>query len=197
MIRSPLLQWAARIGLTAWLALMLVAGSYLLAAHLLTLPEPDRADPVFAAAVAATPPADTGWRTLHFLFASCPCSRGVFDHLVSSDRPSGVTERLVLIDDDGSWAAEAAHAGYEVEALTAEQLYETYNVESAPLFVVVDPEGSPRFVGGYTDRKRGPVYHDLDVIDALLAGATTPDLPLFGCAVSRQLQRSVDPMALR
>lgn len=197
MIPASLHPWLARLGLAAWLAVMLVAGSYLLAAHLLTLPEPDRDNPVFATAVAATPPADSGWRALHFLFVSCPCSNGVLEHLVTSERPRGVRERLVLIDDDGAWAEQARAAGFEVETLTADALYATYGVEAAPLFVVADPSGVPRYVGGYTDRKRGPVYHDIEVLDALLAGATTPDLPLFGCAVSRQLQRTLDPLALR
>ena len=119
---ASLHHWLARLGLAAWLAVLLVAGSYLLAAHLLTLPKPDRDNPVFATAVAATPPADNGWRALHFLFVSCPCSNGVLEHLVTSERPSGVRERLVLIDDDGAWAAQGLAAGFEVETLTADAL---------------------------------------------------------------------------
>lgn len=187
-----------QITIAAWLALVLVAGSYLLGAHLLTLPEPDVEDARFQQAVAAVPPGDTGWHVVHFLFASCPCSRGVFDHLTEEPRPAGVHERLVLIDDpSGDWAADAREAGFEVESISADELAERYGVEAAPLMVVVDPDGVPQFVGGYTDRKRGPVYHDVDVIEALLAGSAPNDLPLFGCAVSRQLRQTVDPLALR
>ena len=77
------------------------------------------------------------------------------------------------------------------------ELAARYGLEAAPVFVVADPEGELRYVGGYTTRKQGLDNRDLAIITELRAGHDQRELPLFGCAVSRSLQQLLDPLGLR
>jgi hypothetical protein len=52
-----------------------------------------------------------------------------------------------------------------------------------------------RYAGGYSERKQGPVFEDVDTMLRLRAEAKARSLPIFGCAVSRD-QNAFDPLAL-
>jgi hypothetical protein len=88
------------VGLVAWVAVCIVAGALLLARHLLTMPTPAVGDPILRAAIHAQRAGDPRWRVLHVLYDGCGCSVRVLDHLLHSDRPSGVVERVVYITED-------------------------------------------------------------------------------------------------
>ncbi|HEY8945874.1 MAG TPA: hypothetical protein VIM73_16510, partial [Polyangiaceae bacterium] len=66
-----------------------------------------------------------------------------------------------------------------------------YGIDAAPLLIVSDPKGEPRYVGGYTTRKQGPVLEDLSIVEQARRGSSLASLPIFGCAVSERLQREL------
>ena len=174
------------------------------AAHLYALPKPAISDPALEAAlVGLRGRADRDrWLAVHVLYAQCRCSARIVEHLAASRRPARgrVGETLLLVGDASDLRASVDRItarGIRVLATTAEQLRDRFHVEAAPLLLVVSPGGQVRYSGGYSDRKQSLALRDRDIIEELTAGGSAPELPLLGCAVSEQLQRLLDPLALR
>lgn len=192
-------QWFVHGVLAAWACLMIVIGASLMVSHWVPLPRPAVDDAAWRASLAniRTDQATGRWTALHFLYAECPCSRRVLEQVIEHPPRDGVTERVVLIGSDTELADRAAEHGYEVDCVSPEDLKAKYGVEAAPLLVVSDPDGKPRYAGGYTSRKQGPDFQDRRILAALMAGHDVEPLPLYGCAVSRRLQGIVDPLRLK
>jgi hypothetical protein len=108
-----------------------------------------------------------------------------------------VTERVLLVDGGPTLEDRLLAAGYEVERLHPLELRARYAIESVPLLVVASPTDDVLYIGGYTSQKQGPDIRDTRIIDDAIRGGTTAPLPLFGCAVSRNLQKTLDPLGLK
>lgn len=196
---SRVRRFAVRLGFSAWAAVVLVPGAYLMADHLLTLPAPNDGDPrVEAALEEARAPEDRGrWLAVHLMYQDCGCSQRLLAHLLSRGALPDVRERIVLIGHDDALAARAKRAGFSFEELTPEGLAARYHAEAAPMMLVAAPDGKLRYVGGYSDRKRGPDTMDVDILHRLAEGRRVAALPLFGCAVSEKLQGEIDPLGIK
>jgi hypothetical protein len=190
------------VGLAAWGAACVVVGAYLLGSHLLTLPTPEVADPVLHRAISAQrhDAQRDRWLVLHVVLEDCKCSQRVLEHLLATDRPAGIAERVVFVTEHGAQAAPgaaiAAH-GLELDVVTPDQLVDGYHIEVAPLLVVVDPHDTVRYAAGYTPRKQADDVRDLAVITAVLRGEAVEPLPAFGCAVGRAMSSKLDPLGIR
>lgn len=185
----------ARGLLLLWAAAMVVMGGFLLARHVVALPRPAVTDPQLVAAVRAAAPAGQ-WALLHVLSSECGCSRRVRHHLLRRGPIPGVHEEVVLVGDNGEEAGPLRARGFATEVVRPQQLWLRYHVEAAPLLVIRDAAGLVRYAGGYTERKQGPVIHDVDLLAELRAGRDPRPLPALGCAVSESLRRAVDPLRL-
>jgi hypothetical protein len=176
--------------------MVLVAAS-LLARHLVPLPTPSptAAGPRLLEVRARE--AIGQWTTFHVLLGSCRCSRLIGEHLATSTRPPGMTEHVLLVGPDAALEARLGARGYRVRVIEPDELTSRYGIEAAPLFVVLGPDGTPRYVGGYTARKQGADVRDLAILAAVQRAETAPPLPLFGCAFSKRLLAAVDPLSLR
>ncbi|QDV09953.1 hypothetical protein Poly30_55140 [Planctomycetes bacterium Poly30] len=53
------------------------------------------------------------------------------------------------------------------------------------------------FLGGYTERKQGLAYLDLQTLEQLRAGIQPSPLPVYGCGVSTSLQSALDPLRIK
>jgi hypothetical protein len=174
-------------------------GANLMVSHWVPLPRPAVDDLAWTANMANIRIGQpTGrWTVLHFLYAKCPCSRRVLEHVIKQPPRSGVTERIILIGSDAPSVARIEEQGYEVDSVSPDDLKAKYGIEAAPLLVVSDPGNKPRYAGGYTSRKQGPDFQDRSIIANLIAGHDVEPLPLYGCAVSRRLQGIVDPLGIK
>lgn len=198
----------ARALLVVWAPVVLLVLSSLMTSHWVPLPTPNTQSERLRAGIAAleatTPngpgrvPAADSWTIYHVLYAGCRCSRLVFDYL-SERLPQGELREVVLLigGEDEQLSAACQASGVACIELTQEQLENEFGIESAPLFVVVDPAGEPLYVGGYTDRKQGLDYRDLDIVARLRDGEQVTPLPVFGCGVSTSLQDALDPLGLK
>jgi hypothetical protein len=204
---SRLERLIARGVLSLWFPTVLVVCAYLLGGHVLTLPAPANDSVRLTSAFAAmrSPPAEERWMALHVLYKGCRCSTRVLEHLLARGAEVGTKEQIVLVrtGDDSGEADDAAlgtrirAAGFDLETLSTEELARRYGVEAAPLLVVSDPRGTVRYVGGYTDHKQSVVIRDHEILSALRGGGGVAALPVFGCAVSKELGQRVDPLGLR
>jgi hypothetical protein len=196
-MRRQLQGRIGRIVLSAWFVAMLAVGTTLLARHAVALPRPIE-DASFAQAMASMrSPAESGrWMAVHVLYAECQCSQRIADHLVASDRPSGVAEHVLLVGRSTGLEGRLTARGFPVTLTNAAELSGRYHVASVPLFVVVAPDDTVRYAGGYTTRKQGPDPRDLDILADVRADRFFARLPVFGCAVSARLQATLNPLGL-
>lgn len=198
MILRATLRKLAAIGVVVWLIGGTALGGILLIRHLVALPTPEPTDTVLRDALRLGLP-DAGWRAFHFMYRSCPCSRRTIDHLVKSPRPDGIRELVVVVDDDGAPGPEddrLRKAGFAVAVITPDTLRTRYHLEAAPVLVVMSPDDSVVYVGGYNRHKQSAAYEDLAIVADLRASHASQPLPVFGCATSARLSRVMDPLNL-
>lgn len=167
--------------------------------HWTVLPKPDVEDPAFAAQLNGlrAEQDDGQWVVVHVLYSRCTCSQRVFDHLFDDQRPAGAHERILLVEADAAIERRAAARGFAVETVSRAELKSEFHIEAAPMLIVIDPQGSVRYAGGYTDRKQGFEFRDTAIVETLAQGGDPAELPLFGCGVSKELQEVLDPFRLK
>ena len=184
-------------GLALWFAGMLVIGASLLARHLITLPKPapDRLTPSIAAL--REPTEGNAWLAVHVLYTSCRCSKKIAEHLTATDRPrpADLVEIVLLVGDDADLESRLRDHHFRIRKTTASELA-SFGIEAAPLFIVADPQGSVRYSGGYTDRKQGLEQRDLEIVKNVRAGNAAESIPVYGCAVSKELQKNLNPLGI-
>lgn len=188
----------ARAGMAVWLVGVAAIVAMLMVGHVVALPRPDRTDGELAASLASLrarggPPS---WMAVHVLGAECDCSRRIADHLLDAARPAGVSEVVLLVGHDDELADRLRHRMTVVE-VTPEELGRRFHIEAAPLLLAVDPAGTVRYSGGYTDRKRGPEIEDLKILAELTGGRQVAVVPVFGCAFGESLKKELDPLGLK
>lgn len=169
-----------------------------MAGHWVTLPVPDRENDRLLEAVSALPQAgERKWHLVHFLYGKCRCSQRTLDYLFERERPEEVAETLVLVDPNEEQLQKAATAQLEVETVQRAALKDRFGIESAPLLLIVNPSGEVTYSGGYTTRKQGLDFQDVELLNTAQANQPATPLPLYGCGVSRELQRYLDPIGLK
>jgi hypothetical protein len=188
---------AVRLGLAVWAAVMLLIGTILMASHWLGLPVPVLENPKLQAALAELGGAAGRWQLVHVLYSQCRCSQRTLDYLQQRATPAQTLERLLLVGSDAHAASAARQRGFLVEEITPAELTERFQLEAAPLLLVVDPEGTVRYAGGYTARQQGLDYQDLTILARLREHGGRERLPAYGCAVSRELQDQLDPLGVK
>ena len=171
----------------------------LMVGHWYSLPKPAHEDRALEQAVhALRAPGDSGrWTVVHALYSKCRCSQRILTHLFDRRPLAGTTEVIVLVGSHAEYEREARQSGFRLDVISPEEFSKKYHFEAAPLFAVSDPNGSLRYVGGYTDRKQSLAVRDVEIIRALQAHGSPRELPLFGCAVSRSLQALIDPLGIK
>jgi hypothetical protein len=176
--------------LLVWFGGLTVLCAGMLARHLIALPAPS-ATKLLGQRLSSLASSTPAFVAVHVLSSECQCSQRVVRHLLDSERPSGWHE-IVL------WVGELAPAPelvakFDVRRLTTAELA-ALGIEAAPILIAIDPSGDVRYAGGYTDRKQGPVFHDLEVLAAARGPALFAALPVYGCATSDRLQRALSKL---
>lgn len=188
-------QWFVRVFLIIWAVSLTAVGAALMVSHWVPLPSPQPGELVFSDNL---PPAATGqWVAVHCLYAECPCSRRVLDHVITRPPRTDVFEHIVLVGNAAKTPASVKHWRLSTELVSPEQFKSRYGLEAAPLLVVLDPDRQVRYVGGYTERKQGFNIQVDQILTRLLAGEDVQSLPVYGCAVSKGLQALVDPLRIK
>jgi len=185
-----------------WAIVSFLTASSLMVAHVYALPKPNAADRAVERAMnGLRSPADADrWLVVHVLYAQCRCSRRIVEHLATSERAAGVHEKVLLVGNNAeldSRLRDVTLRGLSIVKTTSAELRDRFHVQAAPLFLVIAPDGTVRYSGGYTDRKQGLDIRDTTIVRELLSNHAARELPVFGCAVSKELQRLLDPLSLR
>jgi hypothetical protein len=195
--RRALKRCAGPIGLAGWFVVMVLVGTTLLARHAVALPRPAADDALTRSMATVRTSEDTGtWMAVHVLYAECRCSQRIAEHLLATERPAGVREHVLLVGTDADLEGRFAAHGFVVTKTDATELAAKFHVEAVPLLVVIAPDGTVRYAGGYTASKQGPDPSDLRILSEVRGGQSVAALPVFGCAVARDLQSTLNPLGL-
>jgi hypothetical protein len=192
-----------RAFLAVWLPASVLAVAVVMSSHVLALPTPAVHDLEAAlarapglSAVGAGAAVGERWGAYHVLYADCPCSQRVADSLETRGALADVAEHVLLVGHDTARLQRLEARGFLVEELSPETLHNRFSVDAAPLFFAVAPDGTVPYLGGYSERSQGEP-RDAEILARVTRGAHPDPLPLFGCAVSRDLQARVDPFGIK
>jgi hypothetical protein len=190
----------AQLAFVFWAVLGFVIATSLAAQHLYVLPAPDANGLALARSLRSLTGDERGtWSAFHVLYARCQCSQNIVEHLGRSARPSNTREHVLLVGTERdlvSLRAKLPENGFRLHRFEAEVLKQRFHIQSAPLLIVTDAEQSVRYAGGYSERKQGPLLEDVEIVRSLQSNFATRRLPIFGCAVSKELQALLDPLSL-
>jgi hypothetical protein len=202
-LRVPVLPHAlpARAILSVWAATVLVGGALLVLKHQAPLPETEVSARAVEAAIGGTRATseDGRWLVVHVLYEKCGCSSRVLEALLQHRPGDLAAERIVFVTDDGAppeVERRARELGYGFVALSRDRLVQEYRLQSAPTLAILGPADALRYLGGYTERRRGPVLEDRNIIRRTVAGERVPPFPTLGCAVGRRLAARTNPLNL-
>jgi len=198
-VRGRLRGRLVKLALAGWFAVMVTLSAIMLGRHVVPLPRPSADDTALAAALTSLRRPENAARffAVHVLFAECRCSQRIAEHLLTSPRPPEVSEAVLLVGENAALEASLRAKGFGVTRVDVDELDTRYHVKSVPILVVLAPDATVRYAGGYTTSKQGPDPRDLDIIArARTEGTLLKALPVFGCAVAEKLRSRLDPTGL-
>lgn len=139
------------------------------------------------------------WAIVHVLASGCGCSRRVAKHLTmkAAGTHNSAREYVVVLGGSIAFESELQKAGYEVIHRDSDQLSEKLGINGVPLLVVIKPDGSPGYSGGYSKHSVGTEWSDEEVIHTAMLGSRPETLPVYGCAVGARMMKKSDPFGLK
>ncbi|PYO03416.1 MAG: hypothetical protein DMD91_01030 [Candidatus Rokuibacteriota bacterium] len=187
--------WAGKVLLAGWIVIALTGLASLSLSHMAAMPEPGDEAQLTRAMLTLRRGATTNF-LVHVISAGCSCTDRLFAHLVERGRLPGSEELVLFVGEDPAKRQSAERAGFAFTTVSAAELADRYGLEAAPVLIAFDATGRLRYAGGYFAHPSTGSPLD-EKIYAQLADAASPDpLPVFGCAVSARLQKSVDPLGI-
>lgn len=103
---------------------------------------------------------------------------------------------MLFVGSNARNQALAVRAGFEFASISAQELVSRFGLEAAPVLLIFDSAGILRYAGGYYDHPATITPLDERIHTLFTANAKVETLPVFGCAVSPRLQKSLDPWFL-
>jgi len=187
--------FGGRALLAVWLGLALLGIASLGVSHTAPMPKPTPEQRLTHALLdLRSKPGST--LLVHVIYARCSCTERLFRHLVERRALPGFDETILFVGDDAAKRAAARKAGFRFATVTAAELASRFGLEVAPVLFAFTRDGQLAYAGGYFDRPAAVVALDGRIISGVQHGAQPEPLPVYGCAVSPELQRSVDPLGI-
>jgi hypothetical protein len=181
--------------LVAWALLLMVALGSLGVSHTVAMPQPTRGERLAQTVLALRGPAQRPL-FVHVIAAGCSCTERLFEHLLQRRAGQDGNEEILFVGEAGAKQAMAERAGYAFHSISARQLLDRFGLEAAPVLLALDATGRLRYAGGYYDHPAAILPHDEKILAQLAQGASPQPLPVYGCAVSPQLRKSIDPLGI-
>jgi hypothetical protein len=180
--------------LLVWAVAVSVPMTFLMAGHTLPLPLVP-ASP----GMTMTKPGDGRWQAVHILVADCPCSEYVARYLTHRGPRKDLNEQVWLLGGAAAWESPLEQAGFLVEHRDAEEVAAQLGIEGGPWLRLISPAGVVAYSGGYAPRRPGSPTEicDLALWQAVAHGQTVEPYPAYGCAASRWLRQTIDPLHIK
>ena len=177
--------------LGVWGLVVVIALASISVGHLASLPQPG--DKAFLSRALLKYRRQTNANFLvHVIYSDCSCASGLLTHLRSRAAFPGEEELILFVGWSSGQERRFNDAGFDFKNITATHLVSDFGLEAAPVLVMFDAAGKMRYVGGYYDVPATVVALDEEIHSKVAAHTSVEPLPVFGCAVSPQLQQSLD-----
>jgi hypothetical protein len=186
-------RWLGKLLLAFWAVGVLFGMAALSFGHISAMPDPEARLARELLALRSDPGSSF---YVHVISADCSCTQRLFAHLVERARFAGANELVLFVGRDPARQAAAERAGMRFVSASPEQLAARYGIEAAPLLAAFDAGGRLTYLGGYYDHPSTVFPRDEKIHAELAGGGAAAPLPVFGCAVSARLQKSVDPLGV-
>lgn len=184
-----------KVLLGVWLVLVVVGMASMSVSHMVAMPTPN-AEARLSQAALGLRRDSTAPFLVHVIYAGCSCTNRLFAHLIKRGRFSGTEETILFVGEDRIKQKLAEQAGFGFKTIPTKELTSRFGLESAPVLIAFDAAGQLKYVGGYYDHPATISPRDERLHEQIAKGASPSALPVFGCAVSAKLQRSVDPLGI-
>ena len=191
---TPKKNWIGMLMLASWMVVALVGLAALSVRHMASLPKPDD-EALLSRSMLQLRRTSSENFLVHVIDAECSCSRALFAHLVARRRFPGAEEAVLFVGADPKKQESAKRAGFTFTTVSAEELTFHFGLEAAPVLIVFDSAGRLRYAGGYYSHPATITPLDERIYAQLATGANVEPLPVFGCAVSSRLQKSLNPLS--
>ena len=188
-------SWGGRALIVAWLALAMVGIASLGVSHTAPMPKPTPEQKLTAALLGLRERPRTPF-LVHVIYAHCSCTERLFRHLVERRALPGLDETILFVGEDEAKRARARKAGFRFATVTQAELSTRYGLEVAPVLFAFTRDGRLAYAGGYFDRPAAVTALDERIVTDVQRGVAAEPLPVYGCAVSPALQKSVDPLGI-
>jgi hypothetical protein len=138
------------------------------------------------------------WTLTHVVSESCKCSAKVVEYLLKRGPEKDVNEEILIIGHPPQ-ITELHQRGFKTRALNPDDLKEDITKLGVPFLLITTPKGDTVYAGGYSEKsvQDGSPIKDLEILNSLQGKGTVASFPIFGCAVSRKLQKIVDPFSMK
>jgi hypothetical protein len=187
-------DWIGKSMLAAWIVVAIAGLAALSLRHMASLPEPDD-EALLSRAVLQLRRSSGRIFLAHVIYSECSCSRSLFSHLVARRPFPGAEEAILFVGADSIKRESAVRVGFTFTTVSAQELSLRFGLEAAPVLIVFDSAGRLRYAGGYYAHPAAITPLDERIYARLAAGAGVEALPVFGCAVSSRLQKSLNPLS--
>jgi hypothetical protein len=188
-------SWLGKALLAGWGVVVLVGLASMSLGHMAAMPEPGDEGRLVRELRALRTDPDRGL-VVHVIYAGCSCTARLFAHLTQRPRFADADEIVLFVGDDPEKRRAAESAGLRFTTAAPAALAQRYGIEAAPLLIAFDAAGRLRYLGGYYSHPSTIFPLDEKIHAQLAQGAAPAPLPVFGCAVSPRLQKSVDPLGI-
>ncbi len=188
-------RWLGKSLIAGWVVIALIGLASLSLSHMAAMPEPDDAARLTRAMLTLRQDATRRF-LVHVIYADCSCTQRLFTHLVARGAFPGAEEIVLFVGEDTAKRRAAAHAGFRFTNVSSTDLAARFGLEAAPVLMIFSVSGRLDYVGGYFNHPAALFPLDETIYAQLKKGTTPASLPVFGCAVSPRLQKSVDPLGL-
>jgi hypothetical protein len=186
-------EWISRCLLAGWALIAVIGLAFLSGQHLASLPEPGN-EALLSRALLELRHGSNADFLVHVISSDCSCSTSLFTHLVRRGPFPGAEELILFVGRDANKQKAAIRSGFAFSSISDAELVSRFGLEAAPVLVIFDSKCRLRYAGGYYDHPATITALDERIHAELATGIDVPTLPLFGCAISPRLQKSLDPL---
>lgn len=184
-----------RVLIGGWLALSLLGIASLGVSHTAPMPQPTPEERLTHALLEMRArPAQPF--LVHVIYAHCSCTERLFKHLMERRALAGLDEEILFVGEDAAKKARARSAGFRFATVTPDELDKRFGLQAAPVLFAFTRDGKLAYAGGYFDKPSAVWALDERIISEVERGEAAEPLPVYGCAVSPELQKSVDPLGI-
>jgi hypothetical protein len=187
-------KYLVSLFLSLWAGVVLVVGGVLTSYHQPFLTPDEKILSL------ARPSAHNQWQVIHIVSGGCVCSQRVMQHLLERHPVNDVAEQILVVDGPAPYLPDTDRllerlqsAGFPLIHLAAKDIPESYGLRGVPLLIIVSPQRSIAYLGGYGPRGD----QDIQTLQLIRSGRPPTALPILGCAIGQRLRRQADPFGLK